>query len=343
MNLALIFGGKSAEHEVSLRSAKNIYSALDKDKFSPVLIGITKRGGWFYFDRIPEREVKNNGRRVSLIPGSDEWLSVNGKKMDVEVVFPILHGPNGEDGTIQGLLKLLDVPFVGADSLSSAVAMDKEVSKILLQNKGLKVADWITFKREADIEKIENRFDYPLFVKPSNLGSSVGVSKVKNKRQLKKAIDLAFTYDEKILIEEFIDGKELECSVLGNKDPQASPIGEIKPKDKFYSYEEKYSDESKTELIVPAEINSDLEREIQKKAVKAFKSNMCTGMARVDFLVTDEEIYVNELNTIPGFTKISMYPKLWQEENLSYRGLISRLIELAIEEHEDSKKLKNDH
>ena len=344
MNIALIFGGKSAEHEVSLRSAKNIFNALDRNRFNPVLIGISKEGGWFLCDQIPEKEVLPNGQPISVTPGGvDEPFTLKGKKLPIDVVFPALHGPNGEDGTIQGLFKMIEVPFVGPGVLSSGVAMDKCVSKRLLKSKGIKVADWLTFNREADISKIEKRFDYPLFVKPANLGSSVGVSKVKNRTQLKKAINLAFEYDKKILVEEFIDGRELECSVLGNESPEASRVGEIKPKDKFYSYEEKYSDKSKTELIVPAQIDQLLEQKIQEIALRAFKSNMCTGMARVDFLVTAEDIYVNELNTIPGFTKISMYPKLWQESGLAYSDLISRLIDLAIEEHEADKKLKTSY
>lgn len=341
MNIALIFGGKSAEHEVSLRSAKNIYDALDKSRFNPVLIGITKQGGWFLFDEIPTGEVEDNGNLVSVIPGSSKkQVAVGGVGVSIDVVFPVLHGPNGEDGTIQGLLKMIDIPFVGAKTLSSAVAMDKEVSKILLQSHGIKVADWLCFHGEADMDQIESKFKYPLFVKPANLGSSVGVSKVENRNQLKEALELAFQYDKKILVEEFIDGKELECSVLGNKNPQPSRVGEVKPKDKFYSYREKYSDKSETELIIPAKIDPHLEERVQKVALKAFKANACTGMARVDFLVDEKNIYVNELNTIPGFTKISMYPKLWQETGMTYSDLITKLIDLAVEEYREGGVLK---
>ncbi len=341
MNIGIIFGGKSAEHEVSLESARNIVAALDRDKFTPVLIGISKRGEWFLCDEIPKNKVDKEGERMSIIPGGGSSFLSSGP--DIDVVFPALHGPNGEDGTIQGLFRMVDIPFVSPGVLSSAVAMDKEASKTLLKNRGIKVVDWITLRGEVNLKIIEEKFDYPVFVKPANLGSSVGVSKAKNRKELKEAVSKAFEYDKKILVEEFINGRELECSVLGNKNPEASRLGEIKPKDKFYSYEEKYSNQSRTELIIPANIEDSLEEKLQNLAVEAFKANMCKGMARVDFLVKDQEIYVNELNTIPGFTEISMYPKLWQESDLDYPDLITKLIQLAVESHNNRKDLKTSY
>jgi D-alanine-D-alanine ligase len=326
MNVAIIFGGKSAEHEVSLRSAKNIVEALDKDKFNPFLIGISKNGKWFLHNQIPEKEVVDNSNLIQITPGAGNKFLSNLPKIDV--VFPVLHGPNGEDGTIQGLFEMANIPYVGPGVLSSAIAMDKVVSKILLKNAGIPVADSLFFKNQADFDLIEKKFDYPLFVKPANLGSSVGVSKVKNRKELKKAVREAFKYDQKILVEEFINGREIECSVLGNKKIRASRVGEIKAKD-FYSYTEKYSDKSNTELIIPAQINADLEDKIRERAKKAFKVLECRGMARVDFLVTDSTAYVNEINTIPGFTRISMYPKLWEETGINYTDLITKLIRLA--------------
>ncbi len=330
MNIAIIFGGKSAEHEVSLRSARSILDALD-DQFNPILIGISKKGEWFLCDKIPNDQVTEGRSEVNLSPGKG--------LLNVDVAFPVLHGPNGEDGTIQGLFRMMDIPFVGPGVLGSSIAMDKEVSKILLKSKKIPVVDWISFKDEVSVEDVEEKFDYPVFVKPANLGSSVGVSKAKNREELMEATDKAFEYDEKIIVERAIDGKELECSVLGNLNPKASIIGEIRPDD-FYSYEEKYSDNSNTELLVPADISKELQKRLQKLAVRAFKANMCEGMARVDFLVENQKIYVNELNTIPGFTNISMYPKLWEESGLDFSDLVTELIRLAVDRHDRRKKLK---
>ncbi len=330
MNVAIIFGGKSAEHEVSLRSAKSILNALDS-KFTPILIGISKEGKWFLCDKIPEREVVGGETEITIMPGKG--------LLNADVVFPVLHGPNGEDGTIQGLFRMIDIPFVASGVLGSSVAMDKEVSKILLESKGIPVVDWISFQNEIDIERVEEEFDYPIFVKPANLGSSVGVSKAENRKELVEASDKAFQYDEKIIVERAIDGKELECSVLGNLNPEASVMGEIRPDD-FYSYKEKYSNDSNTELLVPADISDELEKKLQKLAVRAFKANMCEGMARVDFLVEDGDVFVNELNTIPGFTNISMYPKLWEESGLNFSTLVTELIQLAMDRYNRKNKLK---
>jgi len=340
MKVAIIFGGKSAEHEVSVTSAKNILKALDRDKFDPVLIGISKSGKWFLCDKIPEREVEEESDALKMEIGAGKRALISrGDRLEIDVAFPVLHGTNGEDGTIQGFLKIMNIPFVGCGVLSSSVAMDKEISKILLKSKGIDVADWIVVRKTEDLDSVEERFGYPVFVKPANLGSSVGVSKAQNGKELKEAFLKAARYDEKVLVEEFIDGRELECSVLGNKNPKASKVGEVIPVN-FYSYEEKYAEDSKAELKIPAKMDKSLEEEIRKIAVEAFKANACSGMARVDFLVTEERIYVNELNTIPGFTKISMYPKLWEVSGLEYSDLITELIELAVERDKKKKGLK---
>lgn len=341
MNTALIFGGKSAEHAVSLRSAKNIYKAIDKKKFNLILVGISKKGEWFLYDSIPEEEIRDNGNRLTVIPGdSNYFLKLRNEKIKVDIVFPILHGPNGEDGTIQGLFKMANIPFVGSSILGSAVAMDKVVSKRLLRENGVQVVDYLTLRNSNNFkEKVEEKFNYPVFVKPANMGSSVGISKAKERKELKKAVKKAFRYDRKIIIEEAIDGRELECSVLGNDIPKASKVGEIITGD-FYSYKEKYSDDSQTKLKIPAEINSKLEKKIKEQAIKAFKALNCEGMARVDFLVENGDIYVNELNTIPGFTKISMYPKLWKVAGIDYKELISNLLDLAVERFNLEKDLK---
>lgn len=341
MNTALIFGGKSAEHTVSLRSAKNIYNAIDKEKFTPILIGISKKGEWFLFNSIPEGEIKDNGNKLTVIPGDgDSFLKLENEKIKVAIAFPILHGPNGEDGTIQGLFKMANIPFVGPSVLGSAVAMDKAISKRLLRENGVKIVDYLVLRSNSNAkEKIEEKFNYPVFVKPANLGSSIGVSKIKSKEALKEALKEAFSYDRKVIVERAIDGKELECSVLGNENPEASRVGEIVSKD-FYTYEEKYNDDSQTELKIPAEINEELEKKIKCQAVKAFKALNCEGMARVDFLVENGDIYVNELNTIPGFTEISMYPKLWNISGIEYKELITKLLDLAIERFNREKDLK---
>ncbi len=335
MKIALIFGGKSAEHEVSLQSAKNILAALD-DRYDPVLIGISRTGKWYHLDKIPQNEVADSSEELSITPGAGSDFLME----QVDVVFPILHGPFGEDGTMQGLLKMVDIPFVGPSVLGSAVAMDKEMSKNLLKQAGIPVVDFMAFKGVVDLNAVEKKFDYPIFVKPANLGSSVGVSKVFERSELRKAVEEAFKYDKKILVEDAISGRELECSVLGNERPIASRAGEVKPKS-FYSYSEKYSDESDTELIIPADLNDYIEKEIKEMAIRSFKALGCEGMARVDFFLTEDEILVNEINTIPGFTKISMYPKLWEVSGINYSSLITELIDLAIKRYERDKSLRS--
>lgn len=355
LRVAIVFGSKSAEHEVSLQSAKNVIEAMDKNKYEMVLIGISKNGRWFLNDKSQfllnsenPKLIKLNqeNKTVALVPeekGTDLITVDTQEKLSIDVVFPVLHGPFGEDGTIQGMLKLMDVPFVGASVLGSAVGMDKDVMKRLLKQAGISTPDFLVFydPKEAKFEKIKAKLGLPFFVKPANMGSSVGIHKVKNQQEFRAAIKDAFQFDKKILVEQFIDGRELECAVLGNDKPKASIVGEIIPHHEFYSYEAKYIDENGAGLEIPAKIPSKLVKEVQSLATKAFKALCIEGMARVDFFLSKKnKLYVNELNTIPGFTKISMYPKLWEASGISYTELIDKLIKLAIERHENEKKLK---
>lgn len=356
--VALLFGGKSAEHEVSLQSAKNVYDALDPEKFDVVLVGIDKRGRWvlqdsskFLLDYTNPEMIKLNAsnRDVAFVPdktGDASLVEIGvGDVGDIDVVFPILHGPLGEDGTVQGLLKMLDVPFVGAGVLGSAIGMDKDVMKRLLRDAGVPVAKFVVLRSVSQITfaEVKRALGVPFFVKPANMGSSVGVSKVKSIGEYKKALALAFSYDTKVLCEENISGREIECSVLGNEDPIASIPGEIVLRDEFYSYETKYISEEGAEIVIPARITPSEKKKIQEMAVQAFKVLECGGMGRVDFFLTmGGKVYLNEINTIPGFTRISMYPKMWEASGISYSELCARLIQLAIERYSQEKRLKTD-
>ncbi len=349
-NVAILFGGKSTEHEVSLQSAKSIFKEIDKEKYNLICLGINKEGKWLlinnpesFFDKENLSLSDKEDNFVILIPGSGgDLYSFLSKDIvfKVDVVFPILHGTLGEDGAIQGLLRNVDVPFVGADVLGSAVGMDKEFMKRLLKEERIPVGKFIVVGSKdllIDFKKVKEKLGLPFFVKPASLGSSVGINKVYKKEDYLKAVKDAFKYDNKMIIEEYIKGREIECSVLGNSNPIASFLGEVKPLHDFYSYKAKYIDEKGAELKIPAEISFEKTEEIQKLAVKTFKSLSCKGFARVDFfLKEDGEIFVNEINTIPGFTKISMYPKLWEISGIYYSRLIDELIELALEK--DSKK-----
>lgn len=355
INIAIIFGGRSAEHEVSIQSAKNIIKALDKNKYNPVLIGIDKNGHW-YSDKgakillanakpLPKFAAFSKDEIVLVPQNKNKMIKLHepSATKHIDVAFPILHGPFGEDGTIQGLLKLAGVPFVGASVLGSAIGMDKEITKRLLKEAGIPICKFIALTGDDSlkISSIIKILGLPLFVKPANLGSSVGISKVKNKKELLKAIILAFQYDNKILMEESIVGREIECAVLGNEQPIASVPGEIIVKDGFYSYEAKYLDEHGAILKIPAKLPPLVAKKIQKLAIKTFRALACEGMARVDFfLKKNGEILVNEINTIPGFTSISIYPKLFEKSGINYSHLIDKLIKLALERFNKEKRLK---
>ena len=351
ISLAIIFGGKSAEHGVSVVSAQNIVKALNKEKYNITLIGIDKKGEWNYFsekDFFSINEVKESNNNLKVYPSTKNnkfYLSIGNNETLIEVVFPVLHGTYGEDGTFQGFCKLFNVAFVGPDVLSSAICMDKDVSKRLLRDSNIPIANFLVFNnQERDIisfSEIKKALGLPFFIKPANLGSSVGISKIKTEKDFKVALEKAFLYDKKIVVEENIDGREIEISVLGNEKPTASLPGEIIANHDFYSYEAKYIDKNGSSLIAPVNLPQDLIEEIQSLAIKSFKTLSCEGMARVDFFLTKEQkVIVNEINTIPGFTSISMYPKLFEVSGLKYSDLIDKLIIFAIEKHKKDTLLK---
>lgn len=349
MNIALLFGGKSPEHEISVRSARNIAGAIDKEKHSLTLIGVDPNGGWRLLkqEQLVDTFVTTKAPRLALVPGRKEdqiiRLDTNEEIAQPDVVFVIIHGPYGEDGTMQGLLRVMDLPFVGSDVLASAAAMDKDVAKRLLKEASLKVAEGLVFHRHEkdaiDFAGVINKLGTPLFVKPANMGSSVGVHKVRNQAEFDAATKDAFQYDRKIIVEEMIVGRELECAVLGNEKPETSHIGEIAITE-AYSFDAKYVSETEAQLTIPANI-TDIELfQLQIVAKQAYQVLGCEGMARVDMFLTEEGyVYVNEVNTLPGFTNISMYPQLWEHAGTSYAELLDELIRLAIDRHEAQASL----
>jgi len=360
LRVGVLFGGKSAEHEISLISAKNVIDAIDKSKYEVFLIAIDKNGEWhlkkgyeylMHADNPKLVHLYGHKESVALVPTKHrkELICYSGNQLQdslqLDVIFPVLHGTFGEDGTVQGLLKLANIPFVGAGVLGSAIGMDKDVMKRLLRDAKIPIARFITVhetnKYKVDFDEVVKQLGFPFFIKPANLGSSVGIAKVKDKKDFIPALEDAFSYDRKVLIEEFIPGREIECSVLGNDNPIASLPGELIPQHEFYSYEAKYIDENGALFTIPAVLDKELVSHIQNMALDAYRALCCEGMARVDFfLKPNGDIVVNEINTIPGFTKISMYPKLWEASGIPYAELIDRLIQLAIERHEKEVKLK---
>lgn len=358
IRVAVLFGGKSAEHEVSLQSARNVIEALDKEKYEVVPIGINKAGKWLLSNTSnyllntnnPELiQLNKSKKEVGLVVQSAGTLTTihsresHGK---LDVVFPVLHGPYGEDGSIQGLLKLAGVPFVGAGVLGSAIGMDKDVMKRLLKAANISVAKFLVVQSHEKIsfKEAKKALGMPVFIKPANLGSSVGVNKAKDEKSFKKALKDAFQYDSKVLIEEAIVGREIECSVMGNERPIASVPGEVILHHEFYSYDAKYIDEKGASLEIPAKLPKAEIKRVQQLAVSAFKVLNCEGMARVDFfLKKNGEVLVNEINTIPGFTSISMYPKLWEASGISYPKLLDKLVQFAIERFGREQKLKSSY
>ncbi len=355
--VAVLFGGRSAEHEVSILSARNVLSALDTTKYDPVLIGIDRDGTWFLNDRsaaLLEKtdtdlvRLNQSGTPVSFVSGGDAGSLMRlsgGEARRIDVIFPVLHGPEGEDGSIQGLARLAGIPCVGAGTLGSAVSMDKDVAKRLLRDAGLDVAPYRVVRRDevdtAVIERIGVDLGYPVFVKPANLGSSVGVSRAGSHGELKTSLTAAFAFDDKVLVERAIVGREIECAVLGNRHPRVSVPGEVVTDDGFYTYEKKYIDENGATLIIPAAVEEGVERRLEQTALAAFGTLEVRGMARIDmFLTPTLDIYVNEVNTIPGFTKNSMYPKLWEASGIGYTELLDRLIALSIEEFQRTRNRK---
>ena len=387
LRIGVLFGGRSGEHEVSLLSAASVLSAIDKEKYEVVPIGITKDGRWLTAEHaenlltgklvleprnlragdprnteaaavlargeavvVPPEPVHRQSGLVPFQTDASPMRRASDRAINVDVIFPVLHGTFGEDGTIQGLLELADIAYVGAGVLGSAAGMDKDIMKSLFLAAGLPIVKHVTVLRgewEKDpkrVEKLVGKLKYPVFVKPANLGSSVGISKAHNRKELGPAIEEAAKFDRKIVIEQGVGGnknkaREIECSVLGNDEPAASIPGEIVPVKEFYDYDAKYLDEG-SQLIIPAKLSKAETKKVQELAVRAFQAVDCSGLARVDFLMdpNTRKIYLNEINTMPGFTAISMYPKLWAASGLEYSDLIDRLIQLGVERHEDKKK-----
>jgi D-alanine-D-alanine ligase len=354
--IAIIFGGQSTEHEVSLNSATNIFNAVDKSIFDVTLLGIDKDGKWRYNAKYPSvnidlREVDFFCQSTEVVLRKDDEyaLTINKESKEIldsfDIAFPIIHGNFGEDGTLQGFLKTLQIPFVGPDLLASAICMDKEITKRVLRDHGIPVSRFISLNKENKnqilFQQVKKLLGMPVFVKPCNGGSSVGVSKVNNATSFEEAIKLAFTYDDNILIEEAIIGKELECAVLGNENPKASIIGELVLTREFYSYDAKYNDSQGATITIPADIPDEISNKLRDTAVKAYKATRCEGMARVDFFLRNDNTFaLNEINTLPGFTEISMYPKLWEFNGVSFTDLITRLVKLAIEKKKTIKTEK---
>ncbi len=357
--IAILFGGRSAEHEVSCVSARSVRDALDPSRFEPVFIGITNEGRWHLLEEPPELPAGGSGSTalpgVSAAAGTEVELhgesghaalvTEGGERSSLDIAFPLVHGPQGEDGTLQGLLELAGIPYVGAGVLASAVGMDKAVQKVLFAAAGLPVVPHeVIHEREweEDPEAVEARAEhlgYPLFAKPASLGSSVGISRVGGRQELQAALEEAFAYAPKAVLERSMEGaREIECGVLGNDEPVTSVPGEILPAGDWYDYASKYLDEA-THLVIPAPLPDEVTEEVQRLSVSAFRAIDCAGMARVDFFFREPgEIVVNEINTIPGFTRVSMYPKLWEASGLPYRELIDRLCDLAVERHERERK-----
>jgi D-alanine-D-alanine ligase len=354
LRVGVLFGGRSGEHEVSLASAASVIRGLDSDKYEAVPIGITKEGHWLVGKGAQKMlpEVLKGGQRVMMTADPTDAALVrldgSGGGQRLDVVFPVMHGTYGEDGTIQGLLDLAGLPFVGAGVLGSAIAMDKDVAKKLLQAANIPVVSWIAVQR-ADWERhpkeiqrtVERKFKYPVFVKPATLGSSVGMTKVHSREELAPALNLAAEFAMKILVERAMVAREIEVSVLGNHDPKASVPGEIVPHREFYDYAAKYLEEG-TKLLIPAKLKPAQVKKIQTLAVEAFRALELSGMARVDFFLEKKggKIFLNEVNTIPGFTSISMYPKMWEASGIPFRELIDRLITLALEQHAEKARTK---
>ncbi len=343
LRVGIIFGGRSVEHEVSIVSARSVMGAIDTERYDVVPVGVTKDGRWLSGQdsiRLLDNEKVESDSMGPNVMGSTVLSSLH-------VVFPLIHGAYGEDGKLQGMLELENIPYVGSGPLASALGMEKDMMKKLFKLNGLPVVEykslfWHEWNREKEsiLRSTAEDLVLPLFVKPANTGSSVGITKVKERTKMHDAVAEAFKYDNKVIIEQGIDAREIECSVLGNEDPEASIPGEIIPCNEFYDYRAKYIDE-KSELIIPAQLPEETTKAVQNAATRAFMTLGCSGMARVDFLLEKgtDLLFVNELNTIPGFTPISMYPKLWEASGISYTELITRLIELGIERHRKAGRL----
>ncbi|MEX5915202.1 D-alanine--D-alanine ligase [Staphylococcus ureilyticus] len=348
-NVCIVYGGKSAEHDVSILTAQNVLNAIDKEKYQVDIIYITNDGDWKKKENIVDPIDDIDALRLADVPAGEISKLLNEGSLGTaySAVFPLLHGPNGEDGTIQGLFEVLDIPYVGNGVLAASSSMDKLVMKQLFAHRGLPQLPYVSFLR-SEYQKYENnilklvhdKLEYPVFVKPANLGSSVGISKCNDEEELKQGIEEAFQFDRKLVIEQGINAREIEVAVLGNDYPETTWPGEVVKDVAFYDYKAKYKD-GKIKLDIPADLNDDVKMTLRNMAVEAFKATDCSGLLRADFFVTeDNQIFINETNAMPGFTAYSMYPSLWENMGVSYTELISKLIELAKEKHEDKKKNK---
>lgn len=349
MRVGIIFGGRSGEHEVSITSASSIFKHIDRSKYEPIPIRIEKDGAWSF---PPEPSASNVAEAIAQAgaagPAPAATRDPRLGALELDVVFPVLHGPYGEDGTIQGLLEMAGLPYVGNGVLASAAGMDKSIMKILFQGRGLPVCPWHGFVRaewDRDRDVVLKQLDglgLPVFVKPANLGSSVGISKVKTRAELVPAIEMAFEFDRKVVVEAAVpNAREIECAILGNDDPQTSVPGEILPSREFYDYEAKYLDDG-SKTVIPADLPAAAVAAVQRLAIAAFRAVDGSGLARVDFLMDAKTgtTYLNEINTLPGFTNISMYSKMWEATGIAYTALVDRLIVLALERHAEKRRLK---
>lgn len=357
LNVTVLCGGQSAEHEISILSASNVVAALNQDKYIITVVYITRQGAWYMLDSVqtflksgPQHLVKvGHCQPITINLGNANYPLISLEnfelKFSCDCVIPILHGPMGEDGTLQGLFEILNVPYVGANVLGSAMCMEKHIAKSLLRFANLPTPDWIMLNqcniKQYPYEIVSAQLGEIVFIKPAGLGSSVGITKVKNKQAFKAAIDLAFKYDDFIMIEPNIQGREIECSVLGNENPVASLPGEIITHHEFYSYEAKYLDPNGASVITPTDLSKEVVKRVQELAIAAFNVLHCASMARIDFFVNDETVLINEVNTIPGFTNISLYPKNWEVSGLAYSELLDNLIQLALARYQQKNKFLN--
>jgi D-alanine-D-alanine ligase len=348
--IGVLFGGKSGEHEVSLVSAGNVMNAIDRNKYDIVKIGITKNGQWLIYNGKIEN-IKNNTWQKDIENLISDKSQINEVIDTVDIFFPVLHGPNGEDGTVQGYFEVLQKPYVGCGIMASSVGMDKVAAKVLFQNAGIPIVPYEAFhfeqwkkEKQQIIKKMEENLSYPVFIKPVNMGSSVGINKAKDMESLINAVDIAFNYDENVLAEKYINAREIECAVLGNFDASASTPGEIVPSREFYDYSSKYLDGDQSRVEIPADITPRQSETIKLYAKKAFAAINGSGLARADFFIDNEsgDIYINEVNTMPGFTEISMYPKMIMHDGIAYNELIEILIKLGFERHEKRTNRKTE-
>ncbi|RAV98062.1 D-alanine--D-alanine ligase family protein [Pseudochryseolinea flava] len=349
--VVILYGGRSVEHGVSINSARNIFENIDKKQFEPIPIGISTTGQWYLTTGV-NKDIKKNGQplALSLDPAKPAFINLKtGKRFQADIIFPVLHGTDGEDGSIQGLVKVMDVPMVGTGVLGSSTAMNKIVAKRLLRDAGLPVTDFVTFtfdqKDKISFNAIAKRLGTPFMVKSASLGSSVGVSKVNDKKDFKKAVEEAFKYDHEMIAEAYVKGREIECAILGNNPPEASLPGEVViSKDyEFYTFDAKYVDPNAVRIDVPAKLPKNIVEKIRKASVQAFEALHCEDFSRIDLFLDEKgNIYVNEINSIPGFTNSSMYPVMWQERGIGFKELITRLLDLAQERYDRSKRIARD-